>query len=400
MFPTIKDIVSLPDFKEVKLIAGEGGLSNRVIDCGLLDFEYDPALYSKYYHSHFHDNQLAIASFVYAKDNPFLILDAVKYLVQKNVAGLFIKNVYKLPIPDSVIRYANLMNFPIFLISADTMYFEKIILMINNLVKFSESFENRNLVLHKLLQLPTSQTESIDRLSFEFNPYICDTFFSVSMATRTGVFEKDILVKITETFKEDYSYTISYYHKEIVLVYSATEFDYDKVIESTLSTMSPILENSNEKYFLGVSSNVLPPNSLLDAITESRLALQTALIKESPIEYYASIGSYKFILPLLKDGYLIKFSQGIYNQLREYDVENGTKLLETLLSLSRCDGTLKEASRILNQHENTLRSRFRKIKEITGLDFFFAPDYEQLSIASKISLAKEFPLLFNITKSP
>ena len=69
------------------LVAGSGGMSRTISEAGFLDYEIDPTLKDKYYHTNFQKNQLTVTTFLVAKDNPHLILDAIKYLVAKGTSG-------------------------------------------------------------------------------------------------------------------------------------------------------------------------------------------------------------------------------------------------------------------------------------------------------------------------
>lgn len=45
-------------------------------------------------------------------------------MYKKGTSGLVIKNVFRLSIPDSVLRFADSRNFPIFIIESREVYFE------------------------------------------------------------------------------------------------------------------------------------------------------------------------------------------------------------------------------------------------------------------------------------
>ena len=123
---TINDVRNFPQLKKMTLIAGEGGLNREVTHCGILDYEYDKNLSHKYYEYNYQMSDfLTLTSFLYAKNDPNLIYDAVKKLISKNGSGLIIKNIYRLPISENVIRYADHNNFPIFILN-DSYPFLKI----------------------------------------------------------------------------------------------------------------------------------------------------------------------------------------------------------------------------------------------------------------------------------
>ena len=134
---TVRDISNFSELSQLTLIAGRGGLAKNVTHCGILDYEYDKDVSSKYYDYNYQVDGgfLTLTTFLYAKNNPNLIYDAVKKLVSKNGSGLIIKNIFKLPISENVIRYANHMNFPIFLLNDSHPFFEDILMLVNKAIE-------------------------------------------------------------------------------------------------------------------------------------------------------------------------------------------------------------------------------------------------------------------------
>ena len=138
----VQDIYNFPELNKLTLIAGKGGLKKEVRQCGLLDYEYDKDVASKYsdYNYRTNGNFFTLTTFLYAKDNPDLIYEAVKKLIAMSGSGLIIKNIFKLPINQNVIRYAYYMEFPIFILNDSYPFFEDIILLINKKMEQYDSF--------------------------------------------------------------------------------------------------------------------------------------------------------------------------------------------------------------------------------------------------------------------
>lgn len=86
-----------------------------------------PGLKNKYQRVNFSSDEIVLSTFLYAKDDPYLITEAVKYLVAKGTSGLIIKNVLHIPIPDQAIRYANARHYPVFLTTDDSLFFDSVI---------------------------------------------------------------------------------------------------------------------------------------------------------------------------------------------------------------------------------------------------------------------------------
>lgn len=67
----------------------------------------DSSLNQKYANLNFLPERMVVSSLLFVKNAPFMIRDAVKYLISKNVSALVIKNVFRLPIHESILRYAD-----------------------------------------------------------------------------------------------------------------------------------------------------------------------------------------------------------------------------------------------------------------------------------------------------
>ncbi|MDI2586240.1 PucR family transcriptional regulator ligand-binding domain-containing protein [Psychrobacillus sp. NEAU-3TGS] len=191
---TLKDLVNLEIFNGMKLIAGEKGLSRKITSCGILDYELDRSLKDRYFHSNFQEHQFALTTFLYAKDEEYLINDAIKYLVNKKASGLAIKNVYRLQIHDSALRYAESMDFPIFLIEPG-IYFENIIISVTNSIHMlGDAFFGQK-EIDTLLYKSIDQSK-IKQQALQINPSLKNNFLSC-----TFVLNKILTINIFLIFK-------------------------------------------------------------------------------------------------------------------------------------------------------------------------------------------------------
>lgn len=111
---SLNELLHYDYFKSLELIAGAGGGSRQVLGCSILDYEMDRSLNQKYANLNFLPERMVVPSLLFAKNAPFMIRDAVKYLISKDASALVIKNVFRLPIHESILRYAASKNFPIF----------------------------------------------------------------------------------------------------------------------------------------------------------------------------------------------------------------------------------------------------------------------------------------------
>ena len=175
----VKDFLGFDYFKNLRILAGEDGLDNIVTGCGVLDYELDRSLNEKYVHTNFLPGQLVITSALFAKDNPFLLRDAVKYLVSRKCSGLVVKNVFHLPFHDSILRYADSKSFPILLADASQIFFEDFIIQIDRSIEVMKSSELAEASLNRLMFHPMEPADRkiTARRLFPFKKVWCPPMF-------------------------------------------------------------------------------------------------------------------------------------------------------------------------------------------------------------------------------
>lgn len=384
MYYTVSDFYN--NFKsKVTLLAGKGGLSRQVSCAGILDYELDPTLKNKYFHSNFHENQFVLTTFLYAKDNAFLIGDAVKHLAAKGASGLAIKNVFHLHIHDSVLRYADSKNFPIFIIESDTVYFEDVIFKINSQANQYQSLDFFRRELDVLLSNELSE-EQITANASNLNPSFEGQHFAIIAS-----FDEFLSGQQFDEYRERYlksslnqvSSLFTMYRNSLLFICSKdneTPIDTRTAAENFCRQIlqgdpTPAIGVSGLHYHLG---------DFKQTITESLHAALFAKASPGTIQYYEDLGVFKILLPFAETKEMSTFSYNIMEKLIEYDAENNGRLAETLAAFCSSGSSISAAAKALNQHENTIRYRMDKVKEATGLNYKKTAELEQLSLAYKI----------------
>lgn len=115
-------------------------------------------------------------------------------------------------------------------------------------------------------------------------------------------------------------------------------------------------------------------------------AHEVGKVTDSRITYYNELSVYKLLMPLCrKHGEeLASFYDEVISPLKAYEENNSVNLLETVATYIECDGNIKEAASILHQHENTVRFRVGKARELLNLSHNHCAFIELVSIALRI----------------
>ena len=388
---TVEDICNFPEFSNLRIIAGRGGLDNVVERCGILDYEFVDGVKDKWYNTNFREeNMIVVTSFLYAKDNDYLILDAVKKLASRKCKGLIIKNIFNLPIRENVIRYADTMNFPIILVEGSDIHYEDLIILINQRVNHYSSVNYRENKVDEILRNGTNN-ELIEKLAYEINP----SFKSDMIALYVDFLEdssveaylkvEDMLLSKNVISTSDSAF---YYKGGMFIVLSKDMFT--TIDEMVL--IKPILDAFEEdlgKFRIGVSTVHHLVYQIKQCFEEAKYAASLKTGLEKNIMLYEDLGIYKIILPFCDNEIMKEFARKYIKPLEDFDLETNGNLLETAVGYVLNDGDLQKTADAMIQHKNTIRYRLKNISNILEMNIFETKNYETLSCAVRIYMCND-----------
>ncbi len=138
-------------------------------------------------------------------------------------------------------------------------------------------------------------------------------------------------------------------------------------------------------FAIGRSRRAEDPLELRRAANEALLALN---VVEGDLERselaYAETGTYQLLLPHMSDpAELRRFYTETVSPLVTYDEQYETDLLGTLATFLDCDANVNATAARLITHRHTIRYRFERVRELTGLDVSSTDGREKLSLGLK-----------------
>ena len=380
------------------VVAGSGGMARIVREVGILDYELMPGLKQTYQRVNFYEGQLVLATFVYAKDNPYLIHDAVKYLVSKGVSGLVVKNVLHLPIPDATIRYANSRNFPLFTLHGEA-FFDQMILDVGQAVRRTESSVQVERAIDALLQ--ANGSEEAARRARAVVPSLGEEMLALYCR-----FEGEITAEQFSACEAAFEggplctpgSDLMCYRGGVLLIASgdtAKPLDIEAFAEAFRQT---VLEAAQEGSAgsgdtgietgmpcgIGASLVHFGTHELADAVREAMRCASIAQLKGAPCIRYDSLGTLQAILPHADSPAMSGFAERILGRIREFDAESNGQLLDTLQAFCDHGQNVSATAQAMGQHPNTIRYRLEKVQGLTGLSFKDADGMQQLGLACQI----------------
>jgi len=138
-------------------------------------------------------------------------------------------------------------------------------------------------------------------------------------------------------------------------------------------------------FALGRSRRAGDPLDLQRAYNEALLALNVVEGDSERTELaYEETGTYQLLLPYMSDpAELKRFYQETVRPLVVYDEQYETDLLGTLATFLDCDANVNATASRLITHRHTIRYRFERVRELTGLDVSSTDGREKLSLGLK-----------------
>lgn len=408
-----KDLLTLPSMAQAKIIAGKSGLSNSI------RWVYKPE--NMNFAKWVKGQELLIISTPVIQSEDFNLPIVIKKANKLNMSGalLLTGDKYIASIDSSVVSYANLNNFPIFVISGEIPLvdiFEEIghaiaynknsdalsddilsgIIFGKNInadafaMKFSEAgyaLDGKNRMftinIHGDRRIEEYEYDTvISKIKNEFNSGNMNALLSRYGNNIVGCFclkkgEMDVSGRsadinmsgnnISEIIPVDSSM------KNILDTDTVSESDKKEVLTKIYKSLSEYLYSisSDIKLVMGVGRAYEGIGDLQKSFTEASrcVILSEKMNMSGRVFWYEEMGIYNLFSELADKKVMQEFIDSTLGVIIEYDRNNNSKLLETLKAYLWNNNSLIHASEQLYTHRNTVKYRVQRISQLTGRDF-------------------------------
>lgn len=408
-----KDLLTLPSMAQAKIIAGKSGLSNSI------RWVYKPE--NMNFAKWVKGQELLIISTPVIQSEDFNLTLVIKKANKLNMSGalLLTGDKYIASIDSSVVSYANLNNFPIFVISGEIPLvdiFEEIghaiaynknsdalsddilsgIIFGKNInedafaMKFSEAgydLDGKNRMftinIHGDRRIEEYEYDTvISKIKNEFNSGNMNALLSRYGNNIVGCFclkkgEVDVSGRsadinmsgnnISEIIPVDSSM------KNILDTDTVSESDKKEVLAKIYKSLSEYLYSisSDIKLVIGVGRAYEGIGDLQKSFTEASrcVILSEKMNMSGRVLWYEEMGIYNLFSELVDKKVMQEFIDSTLGVIIEYDRNNNSKLLETLKAYLWNNNSLIHASEQLYTHRNTVKYRVQRISQLTGRDF-------------------------------
>lgn len=374
MAVTVRDTLNLPVFKGVKILAGESGLDNEITRVNFIEMPSDPVSDEKLTEP----GEFKITGFFAYKDNVAKLLQEFESLVSEKSSGICLIDEYFQQLPTNIINYANKSGLPILLISKKISYAD-IITGIMELIIKSKDDKILEGIVDNILTSNKSEVEIrklAREINYSFNEFVATAYFSSFDKKKVNINFLDSIIK------KELGWSAVKYKGGILLILTFKD-SVEVNIKEKINLVMDLIKRNLVRYLIGVSDIYKNLGMLDNCINEALLAHNSTNNLNKSVVFYKELGVYKLLFQLKADRRLRKFRDEIISPLKDYERKNDVELVNTAKCFLKNDGNIKKTSEELFLHENTIRYRIDKIKEILDMKKSTISFYVQLSLALK-----------------
>lgn len=369
---TVKEALELETLSEAKIIAGESGQERLIEKVNVAEC---PLNWKRNRRGEF------FLSALYAnKENIEDQYETIKLLIDTGASGLCLIDKYFVDLDPSIKNLADENSFPIIIIPA-YIYYSEIISSIMNAIIQKKNFFMLEMMIDNLLshsKNPQKVKGIVNQINNNFNNTIMAVYCKLGKANLLHKYEL-----IQNNFKDEDSWSIIKFKSGVLILLS-----FSNEVTNTEYVLNDMLKNIKfiaGNCYIGISNIYNSIENFGTCIEEALLTVELSeKILKKEIAYHKDIGLYKIILPYKNEYAFKSFHREIIHPIIEYDKLYNSQLLETAIEYINNEGDFSKTANKLYIHENTVRYRINKIKEILNINGGFGSFYEQLSIAIKM----------------
>lgn len=388
---TVSDVIKNTGLKNYPVVGGLNGIQNEVFKTGIIDYEFSIEGFIDN-NTPFQSGDFLLSSLMFCHQNDEKLMDMLEKLVELEISGLAVKNIFFTAIPEPAIEFCNAHNFPIILFDNE-IYFEDIVNDIDNLLQASDWINKAEYQLSMLLESDLSRYEVegiANDIEIGKSEYVVSYWLSPNKIT-SQIQMKNIVKNYSRDNKRDKQSFLFKYRQNYVILITSNKLE-SETFDSRLQDVLHQTGISKENYNIGISRVHNRISELDFSVKESNWSCKVSRLLGEDIKRYGEIGTWAVVTANHKSKYMIEYMKTYLKSILNDSSEGSRSLLETLIEFVKCGGNSKLAAQRLNIHDNTFRYRINKIREKidpNSNDYMF---FENVSLAIKIYLLESIDI--------
>lgn len=383
MAVTVKDILHLEIMKDFKVVAGAEGLNRSVSATEILDFEFVEEVRSYRLRS-FLGNSVVLSSLLFAKDDPDLILEAVKKLINENVQALAYKPVFFKELPKEALDYADKMDFPILQFGHDE-FFEDVIFGIKTLVEKDDVLGLTEPLFAQMIERDISAEEAAmfhEKINPLLRPFVMTVCIKGPELTEPAIV--DMIKRGHPDTKMKSKTFVGKFADSFIIILSQDENKSTR-FHALLEDVLIAYGLAGRELIMGFGTARHIEDQFDRGIREAYWAEKVAEIEKENVKHYKNMGIYKLITANIHKRSTTDYMEEYLAPIFEEEGKDG-ELLHTAVEYILAKGDMMKTAERLFCHKNTIRYRIGKLQEKLDPDANEKEFYQDLAAAIKIYL--------------
>ncbi|MBQ9015276.1 MAG: PucR family transcriptional regulator [Firmicutes bacterium] len=352
MSVTVSRILSLPSFKDATVLTSTKHLDNTIKQVSISDSPLTEVDFSLSGEGDFY-----LTEFYFAKDSTEKMIEYLEPMIRSGSSGICIIDEYIKELPTEVLDYCDEHSLPIILNSYTVPYAQ----MIREIMELIIADGQKALLEKEISAITADTIDESGKIEIirNMNPYFKNNYavfyiFSANARTESA---------ISDLFSRDSLCSGVAYKGGILGFISSASLS---ELPSKVNYYTEQLKSYDDVLAVGISDSTSTLHTLTKTINQAIFSANAALKRSSGghIVKYSELGIMKLLLLLADSAELEEFYEEIILSITNYDKETNSQLYETMLAFRHCNYQYRETANSLYIHENTVRYRISKVKEI------------------------------------
>lgn len=350
------DLMKIPSFKDIKLVAGESGLNRKVSWVYVMQ-------------------TVSLENWVYGGEVLFIVdsqnlYNTIEDAVSHNIScAVVLKNKEnKSIITDDIKHLSNMNNFPLFEMDYNLKIIDVTREISTYIVQKQEKTDYLNYFFQKVLFSENLMDEDIEEFFINYG-FHSDHQFFIATVKNSDVFQLNNLKTMFNIFiaEDNAKFLSSVINGNLVFLCFALPSQINNAKKCLKNAFNTVSEKTSDNLYMGIGNRCYSLRAVHYSYIKSKKVLSICS-DENKLTDYEELGFTRLLLNTIDRKELEDYSCHVLGTFKEYDRNNQTDFLNTIKSYVMNNGNINKISLDLHLHRNTCLYRITKIKEIFNIN--------------------------------
>lgn len=378
---SVRDLMNFSVFHSAKIITGKEGLGNKVTRVNFMGVTTREVneMTDVDIHDLVNDGDFYISGNVFFKRKTVDYYDEFHNLIKQSSSGICIVGYTPGDIDDRILKLCDSHNYPIISLASKTPFSSLVDVIMNAIIR--DRLDKRvDFILHKIMNTNCDTKQILDYLE-EINPNLYDNFMTLYISTQ----KEDVTNFIRDRFELNNNSSLIYKYGNGTLLMITSRSNNKNFFIKEIENFKYLIRNHFVEVHIGISDLFNSLKNFKTSVNEAILSNKLAVSRNYFALMHNDLEMEGWLNKMKTDKDMLKYMNQTLKPIYEYEKEHPMDLIKTIEIFVKCEGNYKKMAAELFIHDNTVRYRMEKIKEILNINNSKVSLYSRLNIAVKLS---------------